>query len=230
MCDQRERLIEYLYDECQADDRRAVEAHLSECAVCRDEIAGLRGVRQDVLAWDVPHHESVWRPFVAVQRAPSWRDLPAWGLAAAAALVFMAGAAGGAATRLLWPGPIGATSIQAAATPAPAATPVAAVTQADLARLEDTLLARMRSEMTVRLETVAAHTVTSAPAATPVRASAADLNALRARLAAVEGWKNKQIELNVKIDRRLNDFISRTASLSGVLAQQGMQRVSYEVR
>ena len=31
MCDERERLIEYLYDACDADERRRVEAHLASC-------------------------------------------------------------------------------------------------------------------------------------------------------------------------------------------------------
>ena len=54
MCDERERLIGYVYDECEAAERRAVESHLEECVDCRQEIAALRSVRQDLLAWAVP--------------------------------------------------------------------------------------------------------------------------------------------------------------------------------
>jgi len=103
MCDDRERLIGYVYDECDGHERREIEAHLETCHTCRREITGLREVRQDLLAWDVPDTPSVWRPF-APQRAPiTWRDVPGWMLAAAASLVFLAGAAGGAATQMILP-------------------------------------------------------------------------------------------------------------------------------
>ena len=49
MCDDRERLIGYVYDECDAGERRTIEAHLESCEACREEIAGLRGVRTDLL-------------------------------------------------------------------------------------------------------------------------------------------------------------------------------------
>jgi len=103
MCDDRERLIGYVYDECDGHERREIEAHLETCHTCRREITGLREVRQDLLAWDVPDTPSVWRPF-APQRAPiTWRDVPGWMLAAAASLVFLAGASGGAATQMILP-------------------------------------------------------------------------------------------------------------------------------
>lgn len=95
MCDDRETLIAYLYDEATAAERRQVDAHLATCADCREELRSLRGVRQDLLAWDVPAHESVWKPFAAPQPVVWWRQVPAWGLAAAATLVFGVGLAGG---------------------------------------------------------------------------------------------------------------------------------------
>ena len=117
MCDDRERLIGYVYDECDRHERQEIEAHLETCHVCRREITGLRDVRQDLLAWDVPEMPSVWRPF-APQRAPiTWRDVPTWMLAAAASLVLLAGAAGGVATHALLPH----VTTAAAATPAPPA-------------------------------------------------------------------------------------------------------------
>ena len=91
MCDDRETLIAYLYDEATAAERRQVDAHLATCAECREELRSLRGVRQDLLAWDVPAHESVWKPFASPQPVAWWRQVPAWGLAAAAALGLMGG-------------------------------------------------------------------------------------------------------------------------------------------
>src|SRR5437868_9956348 len=99
MCDERERLIGYVYDECEPAEKRLVEAHLQTCETCREEISGLRGVRNDLLAWDVPDHGSVWTPFVKARPTPSWREIPMWSLAAAAAVVLMVGAAGGAVTQ-----------------------------------------------------------------------------------------------------------------------------------
>src|SRR5215217_6628029 len=95
MCDEREQLIDFVYDECDPRERQRVEVHLTECAECREEIGSLRQVRQDLLAWDVPEHGSVWRPFAPPRMRPSWRDIPAWAMAAAAGIIFLAGAAGG---------------------------------------------------------------------------------------------------------------------------------------
>ena len=107
MCDDREKLIAYLYDEASATERRQVDAHLAGCEECREELRGFRSVRQDLLAWDVPEHGSVWKPFVTPQPALWWKQVPAWGYAAAATLIFGIGLAGGFAARALaTPAPI----------------------------------------------------------------------------------------------------------------------------
>ena len=103
MCEQRERLIGYLYDECDAQERQLVDSHLETCETCRDEIGGLRQIRQDLLGWDVPERESVWQPFAPPRPTVWWREVPAWALAAAASVTFLAGAAGGAITYALLP-------------------------------------------------------------------------------------------------------------------------------
>jgi hypothetical protein len=95
MCHERERLIEYVYDECDAGSHRAIAAHLETCAGCRDEVRSLRDTRQDLLAWEVPYHESVWRPFAPAQTTVWWRQVPAWALATAASVMFVCGLAGG---------------------------------------------------------------------------------------------------------------------------------------
>ena len=45
MCDERERLIGYVYDDCDLEEKRLIEGHLAGCEICRDEISGLRSVR-----------------------------------------------------------------------------------------------------------------------------------------------------------------------------------------
>jgi hypothetical protein len=159
MCDERERLIGYVYDECDAGERRIIEAHLESCETCREEIGGLRGVRTDLLAWDVPDHGSVWTPFVKARPTPWWREVPAWGLAAAASLMLLAGAAGGAATRAFMAPPA------AAAPAAPAATG-----STDLASLESRINDNLRSQLSAldaRVRLVSAHQ-TPAPAASRI--------------------------------------------------------------
>jgi len=150
MCDDRERLIGYVYDECEAGERRTIEAHLESCGACREEIAALRGVRTDLLAWDVPDHGSVWTPFVKTRPVVWWRQMPAWGLAAAASLMLLAGAAGGAVTRL---------AMAPVVAPAPAAP--------DLTAIERRISDDMRSQIAAldaRVRLVAAHQTPAPPA------------------------------------------------------------------
>jgi len=130
MCDERERLIGFIYDECDADERRQVETHLESCTVCRAEIRGLRSVREDLLAWNVPDHAPVWRP-AAVVAPVWWRQVPTWALATAAAVMLVAGVAGGAATRLLAPAPAQA----------------AGVTADELSAVQQQLVAMLRAEL-----------------------------------------------------------------------------------
>jgi len=97
MCNQRDRLIGYVYSEGDASELREVQLHLDTCAECRAEVAGLRAVREDLLAWNVPEQESVWRPFVPAPASatPWWQQVPSWAMAAAAGVMFVCGAAGG---------------------------------------------------------------------------------------------------------------------------------------
>jgi anti-sigma factor RsiW len=142
MCDEREPLLAYLYDEADSVERQRVEAHLATCERCREELAGLRGVRSDLLAWDVPDHESVWKPFTPARPTWSWRDVPSWSLAAAALVMLTLGAAGGLGASTWFAGRPTAPAPLVAAAPQPAPAVVGAaqaVTPADLAALEQRL-------------------------------------------------------------------------------------------
>lgn len=146
MCENRERLIGYVYDECDPAERAAIEEHLESCHTCRREIRDLKSVRQDLLAWDVPASDPIWRPMAPARNESSWRAVPAWALAAAACATFMVGAAGGAATYALLPRT--APAVAEAQTPAPTA--ATAVTATELAALENKVLAQMRAELDTR--------------------------------------------------------------------------------
>ena len=171
MCDERERLVDYLYDACDADERRNVERHLEGCDGCRQEISELRAVRLDLLAWDVPEHGSVWKPFAPARVRPWYREVPVWALAAAASVMFLLGLGGGVMSRALLPASSvpAATSVAAvpaAASPKAAAVPAPApeVTGADLLAMEQRVLQVMQARLDERLQPVSAHIqTTSAP-------------------------------------------------------------------
>lgn len=153
-------LVAYLYDECAADERRAIEAHLAVCAACAAEAAALRSTRLQLASWTPPEAElgfqivraraAGFEPRADAGGLPPgawWRQpLPAWAQAAAAVLLFGTG---------LWLGvaqgvgggtvaPQAAPSAAALASAPVAATPAAsAVSIDDLAALER----RLRGEM-----------------------------------------------------------------------------------
>jgi hypothetical protein len=161
MCNERERLIGYVYDEGDARERNEVERHLESCAECRDEIRGLRRVRQDLLAWDVPEHGSVWQPFAPARLRPWWREVPAWAMAVAATIMFLIGAAGGVATHAFTDRPaLAATQAAAHATP-PAQVMPASISPADLETVRHEI-SDLRSEMDQRVRLVSTHASTSA--------------------------------------------------------------------
>jgi hypothetical protein len=145
MCDDRERLLGYLYNEGDDAERRNVEQHLEGCETCREELGGLRATRQDLLAWDVPEHGSVWKPFVPANAAPRWRDIPAWAMAAAASLTFIVGAAGGVLTHAMFEKNVAAADQTAATTPPQPAAP--RVAPAELSAIEQRMLRDMRAEL-----------------------------------------------------------------------------------
>jgi Putative zinc-finger len=96
MCN-KEQLVGYLYGELSAADRETFEAHIGGCEECRQEVAELLHTRQHLASWSPPEPEF---NFTVVQSARTaaapkrWLAfVPQWGLAAAAALIVLAGAA-----------------------------------------------------------------------------------------------------------------------------------------
>jgi hypothetical protein len=208
MCENRERLIGYVYDECDPAERRLIEEHLEVCHTCRQEIRGLRSVRQDLLAWDVPAGEPIWRPMAPARHQPLWRAVPTWALAAAACATFMVGAAGGAATYALMPRSAPTVGQTPMGGP-PAAIP-AAFSPTELAALENKVMERMRAELETRA------TLTSSAVAPR---DASDRNAEANDLARrVNVLNNRQEELY----GLLLDFASQTDGIR--LKQSGLER------
>ncbi len=214
MCDDREKLIAYLYDEADASERRQMDAHLAGCAECREELRSFRSVRQDLLAWDVPAHESVWKPFATPVITPWYRQVPAWGLAAAATLVFGIGLAGGFAARALAAGPV-ATQAQTQPAPQPVlvAQPIGA-TPAQVSALEE----RLASLERVALTSADRVSLTSSqPSATTASLTRADLESL---LKETEGRINertarKLVSMMVDMEKqRARDMVAVTQQIN----------------
>lgn len=91
-CDRREPLVAFLYGECDAEERKRIEAHLAACERCAAEVDALRSARRSLAAWAPPEAELGFRIVSGPPRrgASWWRRVgprPAWGVAAAAACV-----------------------------------------------------------------------------------------------------------------------------------------------
>jgi hypothetical protein len=95
MCDSKELLVGFLYDELDPSAKRTFANHLVTCVECRDELAELGVTRGQIALWTPPESELGFRIVrgVAAPPPPRFRMVPAWGLAAAAVLVLAAGAA-----------------------------------------------------------------------------------------------------------------------------------------
>ena len=96
MCDSKELLVSFLYDELDPSAKRAFDIHLGTCVECRDELAELRTTRGHLASWAPPEPDfgfRIVRGAAAPPPAPRFRITPAWGLAAAALLVVAVGAA-----------------------------------------------------------------------------------------------------------------------------------------
>jgi len=93
-CDDKERLVSFLYGETSDRERAEVEAHLAGCVRCAEEVDELRAVRVDLAAWQPPEAELGFRivrePVTTSRR---WWHVPAWAPVAMAAGVLLALAA-----------------------------------------------------------------------------------------------------------------------------------------
>ena len=94
MCENKELLVAFLYDEIDASDRRTFERHLASCAECRDELAELGHTRAQISSWTPPDGDLGFQIIRKSETPSRWRFgfSPAWGLAAAAVLLLALGA------------------------------------------------------------------------------------------------------------------------------------------
>jgi hypothetical protein len=162
-CGDAERLIDYLYNECDADERARMQLHVLTCEACAAELAALGGARQHLAMWAPPEATLGFRvaaespaPVVPV-RVAWWRQpMPVWGQAVAAVALFGLGMAAG--SRAVDPARTAATGSAAVVVSADA-----------LAQLE----ARMKQEI------AAIRTAAAVPAPSRASTSSSDETILR---------------------------------------------------
>jgi anti-sigma factor RsiW len=240
-CSAKETLIAYVYGECDSADREAVEAHMTACAACADEVAGLGGVRRALAEWappDIARGFRIVRDETAtavpdtgatVLRPARWwrRPLPAWASAAAAVLLFAAGA--GLANLDVHYGPDGLTirtgwqhtrdtaSPAAVAQTVPAAgpSPASAPWRSDLVALER----QLRGDFGAQLQAVRS---SAEPQRTTAPAAGVDERQLMTRVRALIDESVGESE-----QRQQREFASRVAQVQG---EWGAQRQADLVR
>jgi hypothetical protein len=96
MCERKEQLVAFIYDELEGSEGRGFEAHLRACAECRAELEDLRDTRGMLTSWAPPEPDfgfRIVRGAAAPPPAGRFHIPSAWGLAAAAVLVMAVGAA-----------------------------------------------------------------------------------------------------------------------------------------
>jgi anti-sigma factor RsiW len=240
ICGDHGALVSYLYDECAADERRAMSAHVAICGACAGELVALGATREQLAMWTPPDAQLGFKivseaapPAQAGRRdnvlrpAPWWsRPLPAWAQAAAAAVIFAVGMALGMAR-----------SGEAPAAPRNVVQPSAAAavaTKADLVALERQLHA----------EIAQAHPVSTSVPVAPAAATADARILERVRAMIDDSEQRQQRELALRTAEMVRDFgaqrnedlsrIERTFGqmdgTTGVEVAQQRQMINYLMR
>jgi anti-sigma factor RsiW len=201
-------LAAYLYGECDAAERAAMEAHLAACSACAAELASLGAAKSALASWVPPETElgfqivsatATLEPASNVVRPSRWwqQPLPAWAQAAAALLIFAVGGLLGmrAGSEPAAPATttVSAPAASVATAPVERFASAPAVSAEELAALER----RLRGEI-AQLRT--------ASGAQPAQASAADEQILqRVRALLEDSERRQQRELAFRLSQLVRD-------------------------
>lgn len=206
LCDDKEQLVAYLYDELDGLTRRRLDEHLRICAACATEVEALSGVRRELADWVPP---DAVLGFSIVQAAPPqaapvlrpsrwWAPstVPGWAQAAAAVLVVAAGlaianvqvryGADGLLISTGWMTPVAPAGNPPGSAPL-TGTAAAADWQPALAALESSLREEIRSARA------------TAPAPTPASARTSDPTLQRVAELIRQSERRQQQELALRI-------------------------------
>ena len=185
-------LVAYLYGECEPQDHERVEAHVAACARCTAEVESFRSVRGSLEAWDVPRPSSGIRVVSErdALRGPWWSFAlrPAWGLAAAAGVVFGIGLAlGGVEMQIVDGGFIVqvGSAVQSDAQESPAATAADAAPGLAISAVPAGGTAPRRVDL-AQLESELRSELAPGPAASPTRDRELLLNQVRGLISQSE--------------------------------------------
>jgi hypothetical protein len=220
-CNDKERLVSYLYEEGGDEDLAAVHTHLATCAACREEVAELRSLRADLGRWQPPDADFTVR-IVREPAVRSWWRVPTWATAAlAAGLVLALGAAvanvevqvggGTLVVRTGWAKSSSAAAATALQTAQPASRTAAparptlvstGMSEADVYKALNATEVRLRGEI--------AATVRPAGAANVQRVAASDMDKgqllQQVRSLVDESERRQQRELALRLAQVVQDF------------------------
>jgi hypothetical protein len=215
--DREQTLIAYLYDDIDAAERSAFDAHLAGCARCRRDLGALGGVRQRLAGWQPPlprlTSPVAGRQLPVASPRPWWRQMPAWaqvaaallflGISAAIANLDIRSDANGVTVRTGWSRSSPVAASVASSTPATPVTgirPVTFVPREEFAALEQQLRGEIRAS------------------AAQQHAAAADAETLRRVRALIdESERREQRELALRVAQVLHDVnAQRQADLSKI--------------
>lgn len=229
MCDSKELLVSFLYDELDTTEKQAFREHLGSCADCRDEMAGLQSTQRHLGSWAPPDPDLGFRivrnspaPVSAPRRL---RVSPVWGLAAAAVLVLAAGAAvanievqyggEGLVLRTGWNRGVSADP-RRVATDAPDAMPPGRATPVDWKQQAEALERRVR-----QLEASAS---TTRAVSVPAGSAAADAEVLRRVSEMVDQSESRQQRvMATRIAQQTRDIDARRKVDLAVIDQSLMR-------
>lgn len=228
VCDNTEQLVGYLYGELDTAAQRTFSAHLTICGECRSELAALQATRGHIASWAPPEPDlglRIVRGSAPSRRASRALSLPAWGLAAAAALVLGASAAlanlevryggDGLVVRTGWGRAPVAASTETVLQPAAPAPPTAAALPApDTAALEhrlDALELLLRQQRSADAPQNAASTANGPTNAELMKA---------VRQMIVDAETRQQRDVALRVAQVINDF-DRLRRNDMAILQQG---------
>ena len=227
MCESKESIVGYLYDDLEAGERRSFEAHMAVCGDCRDELMALRATREHLALWSPPSRDLGFR-VVREDAVPApARVLPmrsrwstGFGLAAAAVLVLATATAianleirydaNGLVVRTGWSRP--SSEVAGATAPTGTMAPVAGNTNDDMAQLK---LRLTQLERAMARPSAGALQVASGP-----RLSDTEI-LQRVRAIVEEAESRQQTDISKKLAQVVRDFDhQRQADLASI--QQGL--------
>jgi anti-sigma factor RsiW len=244
-CGNPDLLMSYLYDEGDAGERQAFEAHLRDCAACDREVREFTALRTGLAQWAPPDAVLDFR-IVRDQPGRSWRSwftlpvLPGWAqLGVAAMLVGVAVGISGLEVRYDSEGVTVRTGWQRQAAPLAVPGPVAPAVVAsassdatpwrsDLAAVEE----RLRRELHAPVAAAGGSTQQASARTTPVT-DEAFLERVRDLIAASEERQNREMALRMTqvvrdVDTQRRTDFARLTDGMGVIEGRAVSAVAQQ--